>query len=148
MHVNYAESETQQVGKMWSQDSGIEKNKRNSSSIADKKTTSSTRERPAQTSGCCFGSLRSLSVHVVATRAVSMRLLGGWYIRDRFVLAFYVSCTVFGWKVDCKRCNRCDTWGVVRGLGILTGEGVSLPAGNVVTGVDGRLLGGLGVLMG
>ena len=143
MGVNYAESETQEVGKMWPQDSGIEKNKRNSSSIADKKTTSSTRERPAQTSGCCFGSLRSLSVHVVATRAVSMRLLGGWYIRDRFVLAFYVSCTVFGWKVDCKRCSSCGT----RGLCGLSGEGVSLPTGNVVTGVDGRL-GGLGVLMG
>jgi len=55
------------------QELGIEKNRRNSSSITEKKTTNSTRERLPQTSVCCFGSLFSLSVYVVATRAVSMR---------------------------------------------------------------------------
>ena len=63
------------------QKSDILKIKRNKSSIVDKKTTSCSREIPAQTSVCCFGSLFSLSVYVVATRAVSMRSLGGCYIR-------------------------------------------------------------------
>jgi hypothetical protein len=66
----------------------------------------------------------------------------------RFVLAFYVSWAVLGWKVDCKRCNSCDTGCDTGGLRVLSGGGgVSLPTANEVTGVDG-LLGRLGDLMG
>jgi hypothetical protein len=45
-------------------------------------------------------------VYVVATRAVSMRSLGGWYIRDRLVSAFYVSWTAFGIKYMTVRVAR------------------------------------------
>ena len=73
------------------QKSDIEKSRRNKSSIAENTTTSCSRERPAQTSVCCFGSFRSLSVYVVATRAVSMRSLGGCYISYTFIWVFYLS---------------------------------------------------------
>ena len=91
MGVNYAESETQKIWKTRLQESGIEKKRRINISSMDKKTMSSTRERPAQTSVCCFGSLRSLSVYVVATRAVSMRSVGGCYISYTFIWVFYLS---------------------------------------------------------
>jgi hypothetical protein len=106
MGVNYAESETQKIWKTRLQESGIEKKRRINISSTDRKTMSSTRERPAQTSDCCFDSLRSLSVYVVATRAVSMRSLGGWYIRDRLVSVFYVSWTAFGIKYMTVRVAR------------------------------------------
>ena len=80
-------------------------------SMADKKTMNSTRESPGLTSACCFAS--RLRLYVVATSAVSMRLLRWCYIQEGLVSVFYLcnsrvtvlykgrgaeACVIAGWK--------------------------------------------------